>query len=195
MHKYAVVSYDDSVSDINFKMYNTYNDACVHMKAEFDELVEKTIRNLTDDEIDQGEFDLDNSELAEVSVNKEYMLLHNIKENKRVVFEVIKIIMIEHNDMTDDDSMYVLLMSDSQNWMTRPWPCLSLLEAQVFMNKYFNETLEQFLNDSYSPDKINQISINDRITVEEDDNRMHIHDNDTGLNYHFEIKKVFINEK
>lgn len=194
MHRYALISYDDSVSDIHFKMYNTYNDAFIHMKAEFDELVEETIRSLTNGEIYQGEFDIDNSGLIEVSVNKDDMFLHYIKENRSIIFEIIKIIMIEHNNMTDDDSMYVLLLSDSQNWMTRPWPCLSLVEARVFMKRYFNETLEQFLNDSNNPNNFNQITINNRITVEEDDNRMHIHDNDTGLNYHFEIKKIYIHE-
>ena len=47
MYKYAFVSYDDSVSKITFKVYDTYHEAYFNMKAAFDEIAALTINHFT----------------------------------------------------------------------------------------------------------------------------------------------------
>ena len=116
MYKYAFVSYDDSVSKITFKVYDTYHEAYFNMKASFDEIAAMTLNRLINCALNPGraEFeDLKNS--VEFTIGLTAMHIDNIKEDKQINYEVIEIIIPDDQVNKMQSPLYMLLSSDNIN--------------------------------------------------------------------------------
>lgn len=193
MYKYAFVSYDDSVSKISFKLYNTYHEAYFNMKAAFDEIAALTINHFTNYMMQPGEFDYEEfKNCVEFTTGLTKMHIDNIKEDKRINYEIIEIYIPDDQIDEMKSPLYMLLSSDNINWSTDTWMCGSYKQAQTLMKMYFDDDMRVYLRNDYDPNTSDLSKYSNRIEVKETENTLHMYIKESGDNIHYEIVKLSI---
>ena len=193
MYKYAFVSYDDSVSGITFKVFDTYHEAYFNMKAAFDEIAALTINHFTNYAMKPGEFDYEEfKNCVEFKTSFTKMHIDNIKEDKQINYEIIEINIPDDQVDEMQSPLYMLLSSDNINWSTDTWICGSHHQAYTLMRMYFDEDMRVGLKGNYDPNMLDFKKYSDRIEVEETDNTLHMYFKESGNNVLYEIVKFDI---
>ena len=193
MYKYAFVSYDDSVSDITFKLYDTYHEAYFNMKAAFDEIAALTINHFANYAMKPGIFDYEEfKNCVEFKTSLTKMHIDNIKEDKQINYEIIEIGIPDDQIDEMQSPLYMLLSSDNINWSTDTWICGSHQQAYTLMRMYFDEDMRVSLKGDYDPKTLDFKKYSDRIEVEETDNTLHMYFKESGNNILYEIVKFDI---
>lgn len=188
MYKYAFVSYDESVSKISFKLFNTYHEAYFNMKAAFDEIAALTINHFTNYTLNPGEFDYEEfKNYVEFTTSLTKMHIDNIKEDKQIHYEIIEILIPDDQIDEMQSPLYMLLSSDNINWSTDTWICGSYKQAHALMRMYADDDMRVYLRNDYNPNTSDFSKYSNRLEVKETDYTLHMYIKECGNNIHYEI--------
>ena len=193
MYKYVLVSYGDEITEIDFKVYDSYHEAYFCMKASFDEKASKIVNDFTKKIQKPGEFKFEEyKNLASFKTGFTSMYIDDIRNDKQFKYEIIEVMLPDDHIEEYKSPMYMLLCSDNINWSTDTWVCESHDDAYTLMRMYFEEDMRVILREKYDPKNHSFRDDVCGINLDENDSSIHIKVKEHGDVIHYEIKEFSV---
>ena len=193
MYKYVLVSYGDEITEISFKVYDSYHEAYFCMKASFDENAARIVSDFTKKIQNHGEFNFEEyKNLASFKTGFTSMYIDDIGDDKQFKYEIIEVLLPDDYMEEYKSPMYMLLCSDNINWSTDTWVCESHDDAYTLMRMYFDEDMRGILREKYDQEKHHFSDDVCGIDIDESDSSIHIKLKEHGDVIHYEIKEFTV---